>query len=89
MEEKHEEKMIICFGYIDMWVSKHWDVELLPSSDIINFEYGLSYLFEFNVKKLPVESIGLFDLKERRMSFSRGNFLLHLCRSYLEAYKVE
>jgi len=89
MEKKHEEKMIICFGFFNMWVSKHWDLELLPTTEINSFGYGTSHYFIFDIKKLPRESIGLFDLKDRRMSFSRGNFLLHLCRSYLEEYKIE
>ena len=87
----YDEEIIISFGYIDFHINQKWDVHVLIVKDLDRFKaaYNIQHFYILDFKRLPKESLSLFDFKETRMNLSRGNFLLRLCKHYLEEYKID
>lgn len=88
MIKKDEEKMIILFGFEDGCPS----IQIFFEKDKENHKYVFdkTYMFILDIKKLPIQTIPLFD----RMSYTdlqttKALFLLHICKSYLEVYKYD
>jgi len=88
MEKKHEEKIIILFGFEDNCPSIYIFFE--KDRAIYNYQYDKQYMFILDVKKLPIQTIPLFDrMSSFELQTTKALFLLHICKSYLEEYKIE
>ena len=82
------EKMIILFGYDEGWFIRI-NFERIFKENIYNW-IKPKYYFIMDIKKLPQQTIPLFDrMSSMELRTTKALFLLHICKSYLEEYKIE
>ena len=85
-------RKIILFGYDDYLPSGKWNIHILFESVIgfQKFKYAKIIPFVLDMKKLPRNSIDLFERIEiSNLYNAKALFLMHLCKNYLEKFKYE
>lgn len=86
------ERRIILFGYADYFSSGKWNIHIFfeNTAGFQKFNYSKKYTFILDIKKLPRNSVGLFEkIDLANLYNAKVLFLLHLCKNCLENFNYQ